>query len=137
MIRCRYDDCVWPNCDNSCGMNESHLIAHLQSEVRKYKQEKSDMLKSFGSYITPLYNSYERQIEKPYIPTCPFGEYNCIHDPAYQRKYSPEWWEQMGMPTKCECYEEFLKDFNNDDPFGYSLDEAMAFGCPYYDDEDK
>lgn len=137
MIRCKYDNCVWPNCDNSCGMNESHLIAHLQSEVRKYKQEKSDMLKSFGSYITPLYNSYERQIEKPYIPTCPFGEYNCIHDPAYQRKYSPEWWEQMGMPTKCECYEEFLKDFNNDDPFGYSLDEAMAFGCPYYDDEDK
>ena len=137
MIKCKYDECIWPNCDNSCGMDESHLIAHLQSEVRKYKQEKSDMLKAFGSYITPLYNSYERQIEKPYIPTCPFGEDNCIYDPAYQRKYSPEWWEQMGMPTKCECYEEFLKNFNNDDPFGYSLDVVMSFGCPYYDDEDK
>ena len=130
MIKCKYDECVWPNCNHSCGMDESHLIAHLQSEVRKYKQEKSDILKSFGSYITPLYKSYERQVDTSYAPTCPFGEYNCIHDPAYQRKYSPEWWEQMEMPTKCECYEEFLKD-------GCSLDEAISFGCPYYDDEDK
>ena len=137
MIRCRYDDCVWPNCDNSCGMDESHLIAHLQSEIRKHKQEKSNILKAFGNYITPLYNSYERQIKKPYIPTCPFGENNCIHDPAYQRKYSPEWWEQIGMATECECYEEFLKEYNNNDPFGCSFDKAMAFGCSYYDDEDK
>ena len=36
----------------------------------------------------------------------------------------------MGMPTECECYEEFLKDES-------SLDEAIALGCPYYDDEDK
>ena len=137
MIKCKYDECVWPNCDNSCGMDESHLIAHLQSEIRKYKQEKLDILKSFGSYITPLYNSYERQVDTSYVPICPFGEYNCIHDPAYQRKYSPEWWEQMGMPTECEYYEEFLKEYNNNDPFGCSLDEAMSFGCPYYDDEDK
>ena len=137
MIRCKYDECIWPNCNHSCGMNELHLIAHLQSEIRKYKQEKSDILKSFGSYITPLYKSYERQVDTSYVPTCPFGEYNCIHDPAYQRKYSPEWWKQMGMPTECECYEEFLKEYNNNDPFGCSLDEAMALGCPYYDDEDK
>ena len=95
------------------------------------------MLKAFGSYITPLYNSYARYFDKPYIPTCPFGKHNCINDPAYQRKYSPEIWEQNGMPTECEYYEEFLKEFNNDDPFRYSLDEAMAFGCSYYDDEDK
>ena len=100
MIRCRYDDCIWPNCDNSCGMDESHLIEHLQSEVRKYKQEKSEILKAFGSYITPLYNSYERQIEKPYITTCPFGENNCINDPAYQRKYLPEWREQNANVMK-------------------------------------
>lgn len=130
MIRCKYDECIWPNCDNSCGMDEPHLIAYLQSEVRKYKQKKSDILKSFGSYITPLYRSYERQVDTSYVPTCPFGEYNCIHDPAYQRKYSPEWWEQMEMPTECECYEEFLKD-------ECSLNEAIALGCPYYDDEDK
>ena len=42
-----------------------------------------------------------------------------------------------GMPTECECYEEFLNEYNNDDPFGSSLDVAMSFGCPYYDDEDK
>lgn len=137
MIKCRYDDCVWPNCDNSCGMDEPHLIAHLQSEVRKYKQEKSDMLKALGSYITPLYYSYEDCVNQSYIPTCPFGKHNCINDPAYQRKYSPEWWEQTGMPTECECYEEFLKDYNSGDPFRRSLDEVMSFGCPYYDDEDK
>ena len=90
-IRCRYDDCVWPNCDNSCGMDEPHLIAHLQSEIHKYKQEKSDMLKAFGSYITPLYNSYNGYTSQSYIPTCPFDKHNCINDPAYQRKYSPEW----------------------------------------------
>ena len=39
--------------------------------------------------------------------------------------------------TKCKCYEEFLNEYNNDDPFGCSLNEAMSFGCPYYDDEDK
>ena len=130
MIKCKYDECVWPNCNHSCGMNELHLIAHLQSEVRKYKQEKLDMLKALGSYITPLYNSYEGYFDKSYTPICPFGENNCIHDPAYQHKYSPEWWEQLGMPTECECYEEFLKD-------ECSLDEAIALGCPYYDDEDK
>ena len=137
MIRCKYSECIWPNCDNSCGMDEPHLIAHLQSEVRKYRQEKSDILKTLGSYITPLYNSYEHYFDKPYIPTCPFGEHNCIHDPAYQRKYSSKIWEQNGMPTECECYEEFLNEYNNDDPFGSSLDVAMSFGCPYYDDEDK
>lgn len=42
-----------------------------------------------------------------------------------------------GMPTECECYEEFLNEYNNDDPFGSSLDVVMSFGCPYYDDEDK
>ena len=42
-----------------------------------------------------------------------------------------------GMPTECECYEEFLNEYNNDDPFGSSLDVAISFGCPYYDDEDK
>lgn len=57
MIRCKYDECIWPNCDNSCDMDKSHLIAHLQSEVRKYRQEKSDMLKAFGC---PYYDDEDK-----------------------------------------------------------------------------
>lgn len=41
------------------------------------------------------------------------------------------------MLIECGFYEEFLKDYNNYDPFGSSLDEVMSFGCPYYDDENK
>ena len=39
--------------------------------------------------------------------------------------------------NKCECYEEFLKDYNSCGPFRSSLDKVMSFDCPYYDDEDK
>lgn len=137
MIKCIHSECIWPNCDNTCGMDEAQLIAHLQTEVRKYRQEKADILKSFGDYLLPLYRSYECYVDKPYIPTCPFSEHNCIHDPAYQRKYSPEIWKQHGMPTECTCYKEYLKDYDADNPFGDPLDDALTFGCPYYDDEDK
>ena len=61
-------------------------------------------------------------IRKPdYIPSCPYGYMDCVSDPAYIRRYNPEWWEELGMPTECSQAKYF--------------EEGCS--CQWYDDEDK
>ena len=63
-------------------------------------------------------------LPEDYEITCPFGYGDCISDPAYIRRWHPEWWIELGRPTQCSC--------------GYTYAEAEQMGdCPYYDDEDK
>jgi hypothetical protein len=59
--------------------------------------------------------------KRDYIPTCPYGYMDCVSDPAYIRCHHPKWWEELGMPTKCECADEYEEDCS----------------CQWYDDEDK
>ena len=38
---------------------------------------------------------------------CLHGYDDCIHNPEYLRRYHPEYWVELGMPTECnpnECY---------------------------------
>ena len=57
-----------------------------------------------------------------YLPTCPCGYNDCISDPAYIRNHYPDWWQELGCPTKCTSCEK-LSD--------------GTYVCDYYDDEDK
>lgn len=37
-----------------------------------------------------------------YEPTCPFGNDDCICDPAYITAHYPEWYKKLGSPTECK-----------------------------------
>lgn len=94
---------------------------------------KSQHVRDLEHYMNDLVGYQLRLIEsavhqakgiakKPdYIPTCPYGYEDCISDPAYIRCYHFKWWEELGMPTECECADEYEEDCH----------------CRYYDDEDK
>ena len=70
--------------------------------------------KSFTKAANILYQA-------PYTPSCPCGYEDCISDPAYIRWNHLKWWEELGMPTECDCAK-----------------KAQETGeCRYYDDEDK
>ena len=66
-----------------------------------------------------------------YVPTCPRGYTECIHDPAYILYHYPGWYKELyGDKTPLEviwmengCMEKFEKDPNEEED------------C--YDDEDK
>ena len=66
-----------------------------------------------------------------YIPVCPRGYKDCVHDPAYIKFYHKEWYKKLYGDMSPEeaihkpngCYENFVDDPNE------------LYYC--YDDEDK
>lgn len=55
---------------------------------------------------------------KTYIPLCPLGRMNCIHDPAYVQHYFPKWYDKNLLNSKVNC----LKDLCPYDLF-FELEE--------------
>lgn len=110
MLKCEYEACQWPSCDNSCGgapksadSSEATLVSELIKQVNSLKEDVTayktaiDTIKSIAIHVPHLTND-------DYTPTCPYGYTDCILDPAYLRKYHFKWWkERLGMRTTCDC----------------------------------
>ena len=123
MLKCKYsEDCSkYPTCGHTCGKSLEELLWHKCQVIRdlefRMKQANFQI-----SQIQRACLSARGELDKePYHPTCPYGYVDCISDPAYIRWNHPKWWEELGMPTECECANEY--------------EEGCS--CRYYDDEDK
>lgn len=119
MVKCIHTKCQYPKCDRTCGLGSNSIIKMLQEQIEELLVERA-LLRG------KLYNIYNesRQIHEYLNPennfneacakVCAHGYTDCIHNPEYLRRYHPEYWVELGMPTECK----------NDEY------------C-YYDDEDK
>lgn len=123
MLKCKYsEDCSkYPACGHTCGKPLEELLWHKCQMIRDLEFR----MKQANFQITQIQRaclSARGELDKePYHPTCPYGYADCISDPAYIRWNHPKWWEELGMPTECECADEY--------------EEGCS--CRYYDDEDK
>lgn len=68
-----------------------------------------------------------RDYYQTYEPTCPIGMPDCVCDPAYIKRFNPEWYEDLyGTMTVAEVVEKHCKPYIMD-----------GHWCTAYDDEDK
>lgn len=122
MIKCIHDQCRWPECDKTCGLvptgdyvagscAEEGLIAHLQEEIERlhgaFREQKLYLQNArFSCMELSKRLNYAHEVlfdsVNGYVPTCPHGYSDCVCDPAYIRRYHPDWWKDLGMPTSCE-----------------------------------
>ena len=120
MIKCIHDKCCWPECDKTCGLvptgdyvagssEYEPLIKHLIEETTNLKTQLDSVnfwvsaaLKDITHFRLNLENAQSESDTNDYVPTCPHGYYDCVYDPAYIRKYYPNWWKDLGMPTSCK-----------------------------------
>ena len=124
MLKCKYfEDCsVYPACGHNCGVPIEELLRMKSQHVRDLEHYMNDLVGYQLRLIESAVHQAKGIAKKPdYIPTCPYGYEDCISDPAYIRAYHPKWWEELGMPTECECADEYEEGCH----------------CRYYDDEDK
>ena len=123
MLKCKYnEDCSnYPHCGRTCGLSHDELIFHMNQQIRDLQCEMRKarwVLKCIEGDVQKAANIL---YQASYIPSCPYGYADCVSDPAYIRWNHPKWWEELGMPTECECADEY--------------EEGCS--CRYYDDEDK
>ena len=123
MLKCKYnEDCSnYPHCGRMCGLSHDELIFHMNQQIRDLQQEMRNarwVLKCIEGDVQKAANIL---YQLPYTPSCPYGYEDCVSDPAYIRWNHPKQWEELGMPTKCECADEYEEGCH----------------CRYYDDEDK
>jgi hypothetical protein len=124
MLKCKFEHCQYPNCDGeNCGISTEELLTYMCAELAHQREIPRQMYwAALGSTVGRIDYELKRFLPVDYKPTCPYGACDCISDPAYIRKYRPEWWIELGRPTACSCDQE-LFDARKE--------------CPYYDDEDK
>ena len=107
MIKCEYNDCIYPECNRTCGMSDPTLIIHLARELKQVKLDLHNMkftMRQFARGIEKLGH------EESYTPTCPFNNKDCILDPAYAKMYHKEYWIKRGMPIMCSYCEEAAEE---------------------------
>ena len=124
MLKCKHnEDCsLYPHCGHTCGVPIEELLRMKSQHVRDLEHYMNDLVGYQLRLIESAVHQAKGIAKKPdYIPTCPYGYEDCISDPAYIRAYHPKWWEELGMPTECECADEYEEGCH----------------CRYYDDEDK
>ena len=124
MLKCKYnEDCSkYPMCEQTCGLSLQELLWRKNQEIRDLKHQMISVRKDQLLMIEKAVHAARKRLEPEYYtPTCPYGYTDCISDPAYIRFHYPKWWEELGMPTECECADEYEEDCS----------------CRYYDDEDK
>ena len=124
MLKCKYnEDCSnYPMCGQTCGLSLQELLRRKSQQIRDLKRQMISVRKDQLLLIEKtVYTARKRLEPERYEPTCPYGYVNCVSDPAYIREYYPKWWEELGMPTECECADEYKE----------------GCSCRYYDDEDK
>ena len=108
MLRCKFDKCVYPNCERNCDMDETKLIQYLSAELETARRELADLRLDVRLMTNDLAAKLSRRtITQPYKPTCILGYPNCVHDPAYIRTHYRDWWIKLGMPVKCSHIDKF------------------------------
>lgn len=123
MLKCRHEHCRYPNCDGeNCGVPIEDLLAYMCAELAHQREIPRQMYRAaMASTVGKMEYELKRFLPEDEI-ACPYGYAGCISDPAYIRKWHPEWWIELGRPTRCEC--------------GHRLFDREE-ECCYYDDEDK
>lgn len=123
MLKCKYnEDCSnYPRCGRMCGLSHDELIMHMNQQIRDLQCEMKNARYTLRCIESDVEKVANILYQAPYTPSCPYGYEDCVSDPAYIRAYHPKWWEELGMPTECECADEYEEDCS----------------CRYYDDEDK
>ena len=124
MLKCKHEYCQYPNCDGeNCGVPIENLLAYMCAELNHQREIPRQIYRTVAAApVSQVMSEIKRFFPEEYPITCPYGYNGCISDPAYIRKYHPEWWIKLGRPTTCKCGEELF---------------AQGKDCPYYDDEDK
>lgn len=124
MLKCKHEYCQYPNCDGeNCGVPVENLLAYMCAELNHQREIPRQIYRAVAAApVSQVMSEIKRFFPEEYPITCPYGYNGCISDPAYIRKYHPEWWIELGRPTTCSCGQEL-----------YDAEKE----CPYYDDEDK
>ena len=126
MRKCKFEYCQYPHCEGeNCGIPVENMLALMCAEAQHWRQTTEQMFNTAMAVpVGKMRQELTRFLPEEYAPACPFGFGDCVSDPAYIRTYHPEWWIELGRPTRCDC--------------GYTQAEAdHMISCPYYDDEDK
>lgn len=125
MLKCKYAHCQYPRCNGeNCGLSTEQLLAFMCADADHWRKATEQMYHvAMATPVQNLQRELNRLRPEEYSPACPFGYTDCISDPAYIRCYHPEWWVELGRPTRCDCYTQEEAD-------------NMSY-CPHYDDEDK
>lgn len=115
MIKCKYLDCQYPDCGKTCGMTDdlSLLVAHLQERIKDLKHTQKTLGKdaynlrhTMSRLLFNFNESLTREEEEACAKVCLHGYTGCVNNPEYLRRYYPDYWEEIGMPTECiesEC----------------------------------
>ena len=124
MLKCKHEYCQYPNCNGEdCGVPVENLLAYMCAELAHQREIPRQIYRAVAAApVSQVMYEIKRFFPEDYPITCPYGYDGCISDPAYIRKYHPEWWIELGRPTVCSCGKELY-------------DQQKE--CPYYDDEDK
>lgn len=124
MLKCKHEYCQYPNCNGEdCGVPVEELLAYMCAELAHQREIPRQIYRAVAAApVSQVMHEIKRFFPEDYPITCPYGYDGCISDPAYIRKYHPEWWIELGRPTVCSCGKELY---------------AQQKECPYYDDEDK
>ena len=112
MIKCVHPKCKYPRCDFTCGLNSNDIIKMLQKRIDELLEVRETLRGKLwnlyedagrlGDYLSP-----DREFNNACAKACKFGYIGCIHNPEYLRRYYPEYWVEIGMPTECEeCIDE-------------------------------
>lgn len=90
----------------------------------------SDKSECAGCRENPIYaNVPTRSLFQAYVPTCPRGYIDCIHDPAYIKAHHPEYYQNLyGDLTPEQASMKSCQKRVKEDP-------NEEYYC--YDDEDK
>lgn len=113
MLKCKYTDCCWSECDKTCGLvppsdyvvgscAEEGLIYELQ---RRIQQEKNATITT-RIYANRIKGNVDMILDAhpgidDYERVCPYGYRDCVYDPGYVKTYHKQQWIKMGMPTTC------------------------------------
>lgn len=104
MIKCIYDECQWPECNKTCGMEPEELIYHLQARINELLKEREEIRDFFRQAMVKGAQWLERNydIDVACARVCKHGYTDCVYNPEYMRRFYPECWIEDGMPTECE-----------------------------------
>lgn len=107
--------------ENRYNISKDYNDPHWEGQERREHKNYVDAMKCAVDALRQLVGHVEA-----YTPLCPVGKTDCVHDPAYEKHYHPDWFEkQYGDKTP----EEVSKK--------YCFPSCHDGCCYYYDPEDK
>lgn len=91
----------------------SLLVTHLQERIKDLKNTQKvfrsdtyNMRYTMARLLDNVTKSFTREEYVACVRICLYGHTDCINNPEYLRRYYPDYWKKIGMPTECiksEC----------------------------------